>query len=170
MTVKPTAIPAPHLALDVIKGGGAGMEPKKRARPWTHIVRYVSLYYLVNVIGNRITIEGFRRLIAAGDTDLVARGRATGGHRRGEPPPDGVGLGGDDPVGHAAVPGRRHGRVHPGDPGRGPIRALHHGRVRLLLPLPASVLIPYIGVCVKILWCPSFIIYLRFALLSTDRS
>ena len=84
MTVKPTAPPAPHPSLDVIKSGGVGMESKKpapaRARPWTwtRIVRYVSLYYLVNVIGVGITIEGFRRLVAAGDTDLWARARATG--------------------------------------------------------------------------------------------
>jgi anti-sigma factor RsiW len=87
MTVKPTVTPdpAPHLALDVIKSGAAGMEPKKKPAPaparawtWTRIVRYVSLYYLVNVIGNGITIEGFRRLVSAGDTDLAARGRATG--------------------------------------------------------------------------------------------
>ncbi|CAL5008285.1 unnamed protein product [Urochloa decumbens] len=84
MTMKPASPPAPHIALDVIKSSGAGTEPKKpppaRARrwTWTRIVRYVSLYYLVNVIGNGITIEGFRRLVAAGDTDLAARTRAIG--------------------------------------------------------------------------------------------
>ncbi|CAL4996873.1 unnamed protein product [Urochloa decumbens] len=84
MTMKPAAPPAPHVAIDVIKSTGAGTEPKKppaaRTRPltWTRIIRYVSLYYLITVIGNGITIEGFRRLVAAGDTDLAARTRAIG--------------------------------------------------------------------------------------------
>ena len=82
MAVKPTAPAAPHPTLDVTKSSGVGTESKKpapaRAWTWTRIVRYVSLYYLVNVIGVGITIEGFRRLVAAGDTDLWARARATG--------------------------------------------------------------------------------------------
>ena len=86
MAVKPTAPAAPHPTLDVTKSSGVGTESKKpapapaRARPWTwtRIVRYVSLYYLVNVIGVGITVEGFRRLVAAGDADLWARARATG--------------------------------------------------------------------------------------------
>ncbi|RLN05100.1 hypothetical protein C2845_PM13G03800 [Panicum miliaceum] len=84
MTVKPTGPAAPHPALDVTKSSGVGTESKKPApapaRPWTwtRIVRYVSLYYLFNVIGVGITIEGFRRLVAAGDSDLWARARATG--------------------------------------------------------------------------------------------
>jgi hypothetical protein len=146
MTVKPTAPLAPHPALDVTKSSGVGSESKKpapaRARPWTwtRIVRYVSLYYLVNVIGVGITIEGFRRLVAAGDTDLWARARATGVVAAGNLL-RGVAAAGEEPVGHAAVGPRRHGRVHAGVRGRGPLRPHHHGRVRLLLPLPASVLI-----------------------------
>lgn len=86
MTAKPTASPAPpQPAVDVIKSSGvAGMDSKKPPAPvrqpwtWTRVVRYVSLYYLINVIGIGVTIEGFRRLVAAGDTDIAARTRATG--------------------------------------------------------------------------------------------
>ncbi|KAL6658977.1 hypothetical protein ACP70R_003017 [Stipagrostis hirtigluma subsp. patula] len=81
MAVKPAT---PLLPLDGAKSSGAGAPPRKPSPApawrwtWTRLVRYVSLYYLVNVIGLAITVDGFRRLGAAGNVDMGARARATG--------------------------------------------------------------------------------------------
>ncbi|KAL6840868.1 hypothetical protein ACP4OV_029394 [Aristida adscensionis] len=89
MTVKPATPPARLLPLDSTNkssssSSSAGTDRKPSPAPaWTRAgvlraVRYVSLYYLVNVIGVGVTVEGFRRLGAAGNVDLGARARATG--------------------------------------------------------------------------------------------
>uniref|UniRef100_A0A0A8Z942 Uncharacterized protein n=1 Tax=Arundo donax TaxID=35708 RepID=A0A0A8Z942_ARUDO len=85
MTVKPTTPLAPHLAAGPTKTTtvGSGKTPTPTT-PWTwtwtrvlHVSRYVSLYYLINVIGMAVTVDGFKRLGAAGNVDMGARTRAT---------------------------------------------------------------------------------------------
>ncbi|KAL6840867.1 hypothetical protein ACP4OV_029393 [Aristida adscensionis] len=87
MTVKPATPPAQLLPLDSTnKSSSAGTDRKPSLSPapaWTRAgvlraVRYASLYCLVNVIGVGVTVEGFRRLGAAGNVDIGARARAAG--------------------------------------------------------------------------------------------
>ncbi|GJN12385.1 hypothetical protein PR202_ga30658 [Eleusine coracana subsp. coracana] len=85
MTVNPTTPLLPQLAPNPSKttsSSEGGKIPTRPPAPWTwkrilRVVRYVSLYYLVNVIGLAVTYEGFVRLGKAGNVDIAARGRAT---------------------------------------------------------------------------------------------
>ncbi|GJN39612.1 hypothetical protein PR202_gb28741 [Eleusine coracana subsp. coracana] len=88
MTVKPTTPLLPQVAPNPSKtttsSSGSGKTPPTRRppAPWTwrrmlRVVRYLSLYYLVNVIGLAVSYEGFVRLGKAGNVDIAARGRAT---------------------------------------------------------------------------------------------
>ncbi|GJN39613.1 hypothetical protein PR202_gb28742 [Eleusine coracana subsp. coracana] len=81
MAVKPTTPASPRLSLNPTKTTTIAATRTPTAWTWNRalrIVHHASLYCLGSVVGLAVTYEGFRRLGAAGNVDLGARGRATG--------------------------------------------------------------------------------------------